>query len=206
MTGIDVSRWQGSIDWATVKRNVDFAIIKAGGSDAGFYTDPMFEENYAACKKHKIPVGAYYFVGSRFWGLESGEVDAEKFLNQLKGKDFELPVYLDIEAQNRAYRREVTSAAIGFCDLIEKNKGFVGIYGSEFSTFDEMVYDVDLTKYSWWIANYSNKPRKDHLIWQYSSTGRIPGILGNVDLNEADDGNLKAVMAAIKKKGLNKWK
>ena len=206
--GIDVSKWQGVIDWQTVKKSgkVDFAIIKAGGSDAGFYQDAYFERNYAECKKHGIPVGAYYFVGNRFWTVEDGVADAKRFLKQLQGKQFELPIYLDIEAQNTAYRRGITEAAQAFCNYLELQKAFVGIYGSEYSTFEEMVYKEDLRQYSWWIANYSRQPRENFLIWQKSSKGVIAGISGNVDLNTADTNKLEAVKNAIKKKGLNKWK
>ena len=64
--GIDVSHWQGAIDWAKVKASgIQFAIIKSGGSDAGFYTDPRWEENYRNAKANGIAVGAYYFVGLR---------------------------------------------------------------------------------------------------------------------------------------------
>lgn len=205
MKGIDVSKWQGAIDWNALKGKIDFAIIKAGGSDWGFYKDPFFEANYKGAKAAGIPVGAYYFVGNKFWGAESGKVDAQKFLSYLKGKEFELPVYLDVEAQNRARRRDVTEAAKAFCNYMESKKSFVGIYGSEYSTFDEMVYAEELTAYSWWVANYSRQPRKPHAVWQYSDTGRIFGIVGNVDMNSAQGNQLKPIMQAIKKKGLNKW-
>ena len=207
MRGIDVSRWQGKIDWRAVKASgVDYAIIKAGGSDAGLYTDPFFDYNYKEAKAAGIPVGAYYFVGNRFWTPDDGKADAKRFLAQMKGKSFELPVYLDIEAQNRAYKRYVTEAAKAFCEYMEKGKAFIGIYGSEYSTFDEMIYSDELTMYSWWIANYSNRPRKPHLLWQYSSTGKVRGISGNVDLNDANRESMHAVMMAISKKGLNQWK
>ena len=62
--GIDVSHWQGTIDWNKVKKaGIEFAIIKAGGSDAGFYTDSKWEANYKGAKAAGIPIGAYYFVG-----------------------------------------------------------------------------------------------------------------------------------------------
>lgn len=62
--GIDVSHWQGTIDWNKVKKaGIEFAIIKAGGSDAGFYTDSRWEANYKGAKAAGIPIGAYYFVG-----------------------------------------------------------------------------------------------------------------------------------------------
>lgn len=64
--GIDVSHWQGDINWASVKADgINFAIIKAGGSDDGFYTDSKFETNYNEAVKAGISVGAYYFVGKK---------------------------------------------------------------------------------------------------------------------------------------------
>ena len=206
MYGIDVSKWQRSIDWKAVKQSgVDFAIIKAGGSDRGLYTDPYFEYNYNAAKAAGIPIGAYYFVGPKFWTAADGKADAKRFLARLAGKSFELPVYLDIENQNRAKKRGITDAAIAFCEYMEEHGAFIGIYGSEISTFDEMVYSSELTAYSWWIANYSRKPKKQHLIWQYTSEGRVGGIRGNVDINEANMAMLKDVMEAIKREGLNRW-
>ena len=78
LKGIDVSKWQGSINFKSVKSaGIDFVIIKAGGSDAGFYEDPMFKINYAGAKAAGLKVGAYYYVGSKFQGTESGIVDAK---------------------------------------------------------------------------------------------------------------------------------
>ena len=72
--GIDVSHWQGAIDWAKVRAaGIQFAIIKAGGSDAGFYTDPRWEENYRGAKANGIAVGAYYFVGPACTSAEDGK-------------------------------------------------------------------------------------------------------------------------------------
>lgn len=85
--GIDVSHWQGAIDWTKVKASgIQFAIIKAGGSDAGFYTDPRWEENYKGAKDNGIAVGAYYFVGPGCISSADGKADAERFLAQLNGK------------------------------------------------------------------------------------------------------------------------
>ena len=64
--GIDVSKWQGKIDWNAVKlAGIEFAIIKAGGSDAGFYTDSFYQTNYNGAKEAGIPIGAYYIVGNK---------------------------------------------------------------------------------------------------------------------------------------------
>ena len=95
--GIDVSHWQGNIDWNKVKKaGIEFAIIKAGGSDAGFYTDSKWEANYKGAKAAGIPIGAYYFVGKDCVTAAAGKADAERFLKILKGKQLEYPVYMDL--------------------------------------------------------------------------------------------------------------
>ena len=85
--GIDVSHWQGNIDWSKVKAaGISFAIIKAGGSDDGFYTDSKWEANYKGAKANGIAVGAYYFVGPKCVNAAAGKADAERFIQLLKGK------------------------------------------------------------------------------------------------------------------------
>ena len=85
--GIDVSHWQGTIDWNKVKKaGIEFAIIKVGGSDAGFYTDSKWEANYKGAKAAGIPIGAYYFVGKDCVTASAGKADAERFLQILKGR------------------------------------------------------------------------------------------------------------------------
>ena len=91
MKGIDVSVHQKNINWAQVKASgISFAILKAGGSDAGFYTDSTFEANYAAAKAAGIPVGAYYFVGPLCVSREDGIADAKRFLKMIEGKSFNI--------------------------------------------------------------------------------------------------------------------
>lgn len=182
--GIDVSKWQGNIDWERVKssKHPDFAILKAGGSDKGFYIDKKFYENYEACKKVGIPVGAYYFAGPKF-GAEQGNgfADATHFYDIIKGLKFEYPIYLDIEAQPIQDKEGTTREAIDFCESIEECNYFVGIYASRVSGFKDRLQSELLDIYTWWVADYSNPvPAPMH---QYSSRGSIPGILGNVDLN-----------------------
>lgn len=182
--GIDVSKWQGSINWEEVKKSglASFAILKAGGSDKGFYTDKNFYKNYEACKKVGIPVGAYYFAGPKF-GAEKGNglADAKRFYEIIKGLQFEYPIYLDIEAQPITDKAGTTREAIDFCEFLEEKGYFVGIYASRVSGFKDRLQAELLDIYTWWVADYSNPvPAPMH---QYSSKGSIPGILGNVDLN-----------------------
>lgn len=188
MKGIDVSRWQGDIDWKKVKQvGIQFAIIKAGGSDKGFYKDSKFEQNYAGAKANGIAVGSYYFVGKGCTSAADGLADAKRFEELLKGKQFEMPVYMDNEAQPASAKAGITDATIAFCDYLE-SKGFcVGVYGSKTSGFQDRMIDGKLQKYTHWVAQYSSKctyPNTSVLgMWQYSSTGRVDGINGNVDLD-----------------------
>lgn len=184
--GIDVSHWQGTIDWNKVKAvGIKFAIIKAGGSDAGFYTDSKWEANYKGAKAAGIPVGAYYFVGKDCVTADAGKADAERFLKLLKGKKLEYPVYMDNEAQPASAKAGITEATIAFCDTMEAAGYFVGIYGSAYSGFKERMDDSRLTAYAHWVAQYASKCTYSGMygIWQYSSKGSVDGISGNVDLD-----------------------
>lgn len=184
--GIDVSHWQGNIDWNKVKKaGIEFAIIKAGGSDAGFYTDSKWEANYKGAKAAGIPIGAYYFVGKDCVTAAAGKADAERFLKILKGKQLEYPVYMDNEAQPASAKVGITEATIAFCETMESAGYFVGIYGSAVSGFKERMDDTKLTPYAHWVAQYASKCsyKGKYGIWQYSSKGSVDGISGNVDLD-----------------------
>lgn len=186
--GIDVSKWQGNINWMAVKDDgIDFAIIKAGGSDAGFYKDSKFEQNYINAKTAGVKVGAYYFSGKLCKSYEDGAADAKRFIDILKGKQFEYPVYIDFESPNSTNKAGNTDACIGFCETMEKAGFFVGIYASEFSGFRERLDDSRLQNISHWVARYGDRPStisEDVFhIWQYSSEGSVAGIDGNVDMD-----------------------
>ena len=143
--GIDISHWQGAIDWAKVKAaSIQFAIIKSGGSDAGFYTDPRWEENYKGAKANGIAVGAYYFVGPGCISVADGQADAERFLAQLKGKQFEYPVYIDVEATPASKKAGATEAVIAFCRAMEAGGYYAGIYSSTYSGFRDRLDDSKL--------------------------------------------------------------
>ena len=184
--GVDISHWNGSIDFDKVKASgVEFVIIKAGGSDKGFYTDPMFITNYNKAKAAGLFVGAYYFAGKNFRGIEAGVKDAERFIKILDGLKFEYPIFLDIEAQENRYKEEITDAAIAFCEKMEKAGYYVGIYASDISGFKDKLIHDRIKSYAHWVARYGKEPEvcKNFGIWQYSSKGRVPGIVGSVDLD-----------------------
>ena len=186
--GIDVSHWQGDIDWEQVKASgIDFVIVKAGGSDAGFYTDSRFEENYAGAKAAGLMVGTYYFVGKYCKSYEDGVADAMRFIAMISEMQFEYPVYIDFEAPDVSDVEGNTDAVIGFCQTMEDNGYFAGIYASEISGFHDRLNDSRLQSYSHWVARYGDRPAtipEDVFhIWQYSSEGSVAGIDGNVDMD-----------------------
>lgn len=191
MNGIDVSRWQGDINWCKVKssKKVDFAIVKIGGSDGGLYKDSKFENNYYGCKGHNIPVGAYFFMGCDCNSAERGKNLATNILNMIKGYSFEYPIYIDVESTNIAEKNGVTEAVATICDIIERAGYYVGIYGSDISTFKDRLDCSKLTSYDKWVARYPLTSNctvvKSCGMRQYSSTGKIDGINGNVDLDVA---------------------
>lgn len=202
--GIDISHWQGIIDWTAVKKDgVEFAIIKAGGSDKGFYKDSKFEKNYNNAKAAGIKVGAYYFVGKTCKSYEDGAADAKRFIDIIAGKQFEYPVYIDFEAPDTSNKKGNTDACIGFCEAMEKANYFCGIYASERSGFKERLADERLQDYSHWVARYGSKPtsipERVFGIWQLSSKGRVKGINGNVDMDES----YVDFESVIKRRGLN---
>ena len=199
--GVDVSRWQGDIDWAQVKASgIDFVIVKAGGSDAGFYTDKYFEKNYAGAKAAGLMVGAYYFVGKYCISTLDGAADAQRFLKICEGKTFDLPLFIDIETTPFDRKRGATDAVIAFRDVIEKAGYMSGVYASKTSGFADRLEDHRLSNIIHWVAQYNNKCtyQGNYLIWQKTSKGRVPGINGNVDLDEINYKNVtKAIVNAV---------
>ena len=200
--GIDVSHWNGCIDFDKVKASgVEFVIIKAGGSDKGFYTDSKFKENYEKAKAAGLYVGAYYFAGKKFRGVEAGMADAQRFIDILKGLKFEYPVFIDIEAQENRYKEEITDAAVAFCNMLESAGYFVGIYASDISGYKDKLNHDRIRSYAHWAARYGKEPEvcKEYGIWQYSSKGSVSGISGSVDMDISTVDYAKTII----EKGLN---
>lgn len=181
--GIDVSSYQQNIDFAKAAKYIDFAIIKAGGSNAGFYTADMFEENYKGFKSVNIPLGAYYYVGKNCTSKVDGIADAERFAEILKGKTFEYPVFIDIEETSPYEKTGATEAVIGFCDTMISKGYRCGIYASAVSGFCDRLNSSKLTAYDWWVADYRYSKPKNCALWQWTSSGKIDGINADVDLN-----------------------
>lgn len=185
--GIDVSSWQGNIDWNRVRASgIDFAIIKAGGSDAGFYKDKRFEQNVKGAAEAGVHVGAYYFVGPLCNSAEAGALDAYKFHQIIKDFTLDYPVYIDFEAPSGRDKQGNTDAAYAFCSYMESLGYYAGIYASDVSGFKDRLIPDQLVRFDKWVAKYSTyEPNviKNWGMWQYSSKGNVPGISGYVDMN-----------------------
>lgn len=186
MKGIDVSHHQGAINWTAVKKSgIEFAILKAGGSDGGFYKDSKFDANYAGAKEVGIPVGAYYYVGKNCTSRDAGIADAKRFIDILRGKQFEFPVYIDLESTPVSAKAGATEAVNAFCETMENAGYYVGIYASDISGFKDRLNIDKLSKWCKWVARYGSEPKyvEQYGIWQKSETGRVGGISGNVDMD-----------------------
>ena len=184
--GIDISHWNKVKDFKMVKDSgIDFVIIKAGGSDKGFYQDRYFNDYYRLAKLAGLKVGAYYFVGPRFVSYEDGVADAQRFLRILNGRELDYPACLDLESTSPKDKIGVTEASIAFMETVKRGGYHPMIYASDVSGFSERLNLNDLKDYDKWVARYGKKPQivKDVKIWQKSSTGIVPGIIGNVDLD-----------------------
>lgn len=185
-TGIDVSRWQGSINWAMVKSwGVQFAILRCGGSDGSIFTDKFFNYNYAECKKLNIPVGVYYIVGKQCTDALAGLTDAQQCARIIQNKKFEYPVIIDFELPGVYTKQGNTQAVNTFCKYLENLGYYAMVYASDISGFKDRLILKDLTAYDKWVARYGSKPTyaKPYGIWQYTSAGNVPGINGRVDMN-----------------------
>lgn len=177
---IDVSKHNGKIDWAKVKAaGIEGAILRCGyGSDMTSQDDAKWKYNADECTRLGIPFGVYLYSYAKTEAESRSE--AAHVLRLIKGYKLSYPVYLDLE-QSGTESHAVKGAKI-FCDIIEKAGYSVGIYANQY-WFTTVIKNA-LDKYTKWCAKYSKtKPSVTCDIWQYSSTGKVNGISGNVDMN-----------------------
>ena len=182
---IDVSTWQGSIDFNKVKSaGYDYVIIRAGYGKEKSQKDNMFETNYKNAKSAGLKVGAYWFSYAMSPSTATAEADA--CLSCIKGKKFELPVYYDMEYQPAmsTSNSNYTKMAVNFCNKLKSNGFKSGVYSSA-SVYDYLLNRKTLKNngISIWNAEWYTKPSITCDVWQYSDNGRINGISTNVDLN-----------------------
>lgn len=205
--GVDISHWQGNFDFAKAKKEgVEFAVIKAGGSDSTSpYVDSMFVRNYDEAKKNNLPVGAYWY--SKALSVAQAERDAKFMVEKcLKGRQFELPIYIDVEdaEQFKLSTAETTAIVMAFCEYVEKNGYFVGIYSGKYA-FQSELNDSKLKKYTHWIAQWASACTYagTYDMWQFG--GNVNKIRSNMICGQVVDQNYmyKDFPTIIKNAGLN---
>lgn len=201
MKGIDVSVHNGNIDWNKVKADgIEFAILRAGYGRLEKQKDEKFEQNYAGAKAAGIPIGAYWY--SYAMTPEEAELEADVFLKVIKGKQFEMPVYFDLEEKKQfdLGKEKVSAIMRAFLEQVEKAGYFVGLYGSASSLTTHTADDIK-SHYTIWLAHWVDKTNYSgaYAVWQYSAKGKVNGITGSVDLDIC----YKDFPTIIKSKGLN---
>ena len=216
-TIMDVSRHQGTIDWAKVKASgkIDGVMLRAMGNSADGlpskpYLDPTFERNYAECKRMGIPCGVYGY----FKATTRAEADKELayFKKLLTGRTFELPVAVDIEDKvQQALGKAVLTDLVAYILGVVQSWGVYALLytGLWFGSTFLYMGGTALKPYDVWLARYpkdktktkpKDKPKTAFAfgMWQYTSTARVPGVSTNVDMSHA----YKDYHAIIQRAGL----
>ena len=185
--GIDVSYHNGTIDWKKVKQSeVEYAIIRCGyGTNDKNQDDKKWEENVKGCIDNNIPYGVYLY--SYADTVEKASSEADHAIRLLQGKKFKYPVYYDLEEEairKKLSKTEIANIAKTFCNKLSAKGYTVGIYANK-DWFTNYLTDSCFNNWTKWVAQYNTvcNYQGKYDMWQCSSTGRVPGISGNVDLN-----------------------
>lgn len=201
-SGIDVSRYQGNIDWKKVKNSgIKYAILKAGYGREFSQVDANFESNYSGARSVGMPIGVYWYC----YATDAADArrEAKACINAIKGKYFDYPIYYDIEETDTFRKGKATVSAIAraFCEEMEKAGYYVGIYSMKSAL--EAYFDDDVKKaYTVWLAHVDvdkSSYKGNYDMWQYSWNGKINGISGDVDCDYC----YKDFPAIIRNAGLN---
>ena len=192
LNGIDVSKHQGKIDWEAVKASgqVDFAIIRCGyGQDRTSQDGEWFEYNVSECESLGIPYGVYLY--SYAVDLNCANSEADHVLRLIKGKNPTYGIWYDLEEEVDEFGTPIPNEmlvdiAITFCEKMKANGyDYVGIYAN-LNWFQNKLNDARLDQYPKWVAQWNDECtyEKDYDMWQYTSSGQVPGIDGRVDMNK----------------------
>ena len=190
--GIDVSKWNGNIDWNSVKSSgASYAIIRCGyrGSSTGaLITDPKFAANISGANAAGLKVGVYFFTQAV--NEKEAVEEASMVLDLVKKYKISYPIFLDVESSGgRADgidKGTRTAACKAFCATIQNSGYTAGIYANK-TWLNSKIDAGALGSYKIWLAQYAAAPSYSgrYNLWQYSSKGSVPGIKGNVDMNQS---------------------
>ncbi|HJB96200.1 MAG TPA: LysM peptidoglycan-binding domain-containing protein [Candidatus Mediterraneibacter intestinigallinarum] len=203
--GLDVSEFQGEVDWERVKAaGYKFAMLRAG---YGYNTiDKQFRRNASECNRIGLPVGVYWFCYA--FSPEKAVQEADGCIDIISEYRLDYPVCYDIEQASADYIEKqgvsftpalAKNVVKSFCDRIEA-KGYYAMFYTNRNFLDTYLGTELSKRYAYWYARYADRfDGTDCGIWQYTSTGSVPGITGNVDL----DLGYTDYPSVIKKAGLN---
>lgn len=188
--GIDISKWNSSTNLELAKQEIDYVIVRCGYTSLSNGTstkeDPYFKENIKQCKEFNIPYGIYYYSLAR--DETQAKKEADFVTNLLKQENIFPPlgIFIDIEDekfQGNLSNEQLCLVATTFLDNIP-NENIKGIYAN-YHWWSTKLTDSKLNNYIKWVARYNDNPtiENGYTILQYSQTGKIKGINGNVDLN-----------------------
>jgi len=189
-----VSSHQGNINWKKVKEaGIEFAILRLGyrgyGDSGKIMLDTTFEDNYKKAKAEGIQIGVYFF--SQAITVDEVKEEADFVMNNIKDKELDYPVVFDLERIKDDDARtdnltadQITEMMLEFCKIMEQNGHKSCIYGNA-KTFTTKLKLELFNDYQKWYADYQEKPLYpyEYSIWQYTETGKINGITGNVDID-----------------------
>lgn len=188
--GIDVSKWNGTIDWNQVKASgVNYVIIRCGyrGSSQGaLIEDPKYKANIAGATKAGLKVGVYFF--SQAVDEVEAVQEASMVLSLVKGYKISYPIFLDVEASggraDNISKETRTAVCKAFCQTIQNSGYTAGVYANK-TWLTNKIDTSQLGSYKIWLAQYAAAPTYTgrYEIWQYKDSGSVPGISGHVDLN-----------------------
>ena len=203
--GIDISTWQKGFNFDKAKaEGVEFIILRAAYSTS---KDGQFETFYKQCKEKGIPVGAYHYSMAKT--VADAKKEAELMLSILNGKQFEYPIYIDVEDKTQAALGKATLTAIikTYCDTLEQAGYYVGIYSTYYFLRDYTNVS-ELNKYDKWIAQWASKCSCpiDYGMWQFGGetnkirSNKVAGVVCDQDYCYKDYPSI------IKSSGLNGFK
>ena len=199
MKGIDVSKYQGVIDWSKVsKAGIQFAMVRASYGQTS--RDSMFASNVAGAQKYGLAVGAYHYSYAE--NVAQAQAEAKNFLAAVTGQKLTYPLVYDLEPNTNTNKsvKLWSDLAVAFLQALEGAGYFAMLYSNKYTL--ENIYDMaKIAPFAMWVAQWAPKCtyQGPYGIWQTSDAGKVSGITGAVDT----DISYVDYAAIIKRAGLN---
>lgn len=203
MNGIDVSQWQGYIDFvATARAGIELVYIKA--SEGTEWVDPFFLRNYVNARRAGLPVGFYHYLTAK--NEEEAAAEAYHFVKTTEGLWNDARLVMDMEAVAGLQRDMVNRIAQAFLQAVRTYSGKIPAIYADAATAS-LFFEETLKAYPLWIAAYDvEEPPENHLWkvwagWQYTDRGRVAGIQGFVDRDYFNDAIWEDTQGKIRRRG-----